>query len=250
MRVLVLLILSLFLSGLSLQAQTTFEKPYTLNWKTDVPFTLIGGGTTFTSLILHKNLEPLSPDQLNALDRSQVIPFDRKATYNWSPSAALASDILMYSSFAAPFTLLAGENTREDFGKLALIGAEVMLINVGLTNLFKQTVKRNRPYTYNPNAPQHYKLEKDARNSFFSGHTSVTASMYFMTATMYADYNPDSKWKPLVWSISATIPAFTGWLRVRAGKHFWTDVITGYMVGALVGFLVPHLHHKKFAFNE
>jgi membrane-associated phospholipid phosphatase len=247
LRLSLLLFCSLFSPAFS---QTVSPSPYVLNWKTDVPFSVIGTSTTITSLILQKNLKPLTPSQLANLDRTQVPAFDRGATYNWSHGYATASDVLMYSSFAAPFTLLSAEQVRKDFGKLSLITAEVFLINIGLTNLLKQTVKRNRPYTYNPNVPEHVKLEKDARNSYFSGHTSVTASMYFMTATMYADYFPDSNWKPVVWSVSAIIPAITGIFRVKAGKHFWTDVLTGYAVGALVGILVPRLHHRKFGFNQ
>lgn len=233
-----------------LNAQLSGSSPYVLNWRTDVPFSLIGTGTTISSLVLQKNLEPLTPEQIMNLDRADIPAFDRKASYNWSHGYATASDVLLYSSFAAPLTLLSGEQMRKDFGKFSLIYAEVFLINLGLTNLFKQTVKRSRPYTYNPNVPEHIKLEKDARNSFFSGHTSVTTSMYFMTATIFADYYPNSKWKPLVWSFSATIPAITGLFRVKAGKHFWTDVITGYLVGAMVGILVPRLHSTKFGFNQ
>lgn len=243
-----ILILFILLLPATVEAQSS--SPYVLNWKTDAPFGVIGIGATTTSLLLQKNTKPLQPVDIEGLNRMDVSAFDRKATYNWNPSAAKASDILLYSSFAVPFTLLAGEASRDDFGKISLIYAEVFLINFGITNLLKQTVKRTRPFVFNPNAPDHLKYEMDARNSFFSGHTSVTTSMYFMTATMFSDYYPNSKWKPMVWSFSAAIPAITGWLRVRAGKHYWSDVITGYAVGALVGFLVPRLHHKKFGFNQ
>ena len=37
----------------------------------------------------------------------------------------------------------------------------------------------------------------------------------------------------------------TAYLRVRAGKHFLTDVIAGYAVGATIGILVPHLHRNQ-----
>jgi membrane-associated phospholipid phosphatase len=32
---------------------------------------------------------------------------------------------------------------------------------------------------------------------------------------------------------------------MEAGKHFLTDVIVGYTIGATVGVLVPQLHKKK-----
>ncbi len=51
--------------------------------------------------------------------------------------------------------------------------------------------------------------------------------------------------KIALWSFSAYIPALTGYFRVKAGKHFTTDVMAGYAVGAFTGWLIPHLHKKK-----
>lgn len=36
-----------------------------------------------------------------------------------------------------------------------------------------------------------------------------------------------------------------GYLRVRAGKHFPTDAITGFIAGGLVVVLAPHFHRPK-----
>lgn len=61
-----------------------------------------------------------------------------------------------------------------------------------------------------------------------------------MTAQLHSDYSGKSDWA--VWSLAAAIPAFTGIQRMRAGKHFLTDVLLGYIVGAGVGILVPSLY--------
>ena len=37
----------------------------------------------------------------------------------------------------------------------------------------------------------------------------------------------------------------TGYLRRDSGHHFRTDVITGYCVGALIGYFVPELHRVR-----
>ena len=113
-----------------------------------------------------------------------------------------------------------------------------------MTNLVKNAVRRPRPFVYNPDPtiPLNIKLKPDARRSFFSGHTSTTAAMSFLTAKMYSDFHPNSDARPFFWGAAAIIPAATGYLRVRGGKHFPTDVITGYIVGTLVGILVPALH--------
>ena len=48
-----------------------------------------------------------------------------------------------------------------------------------------------------------------------------------------------------LWSGAVLIPATAAYLRVQSGKHFPTDVMAGYAVGAAIGWLVPHLHKTK-----
>jgi membrane-associated phospholipid phosphatase len=69
--------------------------------------------------------------------------------------------------------------------------------------------------------------------------------MCFAAASMFSAYHPDSKWKPVVWTVAAILPAATAYYRVRGGKHFITDVATGYAMGALTGILIPRLHLRK-----
>ena len=58
------------------------------------------------------------------------------------------------------------------------------------------------------------------------------------------DYHPDARIsaKIGIWAFAASIPAVTGYLRIRGGKHFPTDTIVGYLVGGLVGIGIPALH--------
>ena len=86
---------------------------------------------------------------------------------------------------------------------------------------------------------------KTVQNLFFSGHTSSSAYFSFFTAKVFADTHPNSKWKPVVWGSAIALPAMTGYLRYKAGKHFPTDVIVGYGVGAAFGILIPELYKNK-----
>lgn len=234
-------ILSLFIFLFSFQAIFA-QGPYKLRASTEATIPTIGFGTALTGFILHKKKEPLTKEQIVQLNKSDIWAFDRPATNNWSKGSAIASDVLLYGSYVAPLALLADKNMRRDGWKLTAIYAETVMLNAGLTLLTKEIAKRTRPYVYNDNAPMDKKLERDATSSFFSGHTSTTASSAFFMAKVYADYYPNSKWKPLVWSSAAAFPLATGILRFTAGKHYFTDIITGYLVGAAVGVLVPHLH--------
>ena len=218
------------------------QSPYEFNGTTDgVIFGSSIGLLTF-SHFKNKKIEPLTVKQINQLNRDNLFAIDRRATYNYSKTAQKTSDYLLYSSVAIPMTMLLGERSRNDFGKTGLFTLQALLLNSALTGFTKVMTKRTRPYAYNEFVEINKKLSKGTRTSFFSGHTSTVASMYFLTAKLYSDYYPESKWKPAVWTAAIAIPATTGLLRMKGGKHFFTDVLVGFIVGATVGYLIPEIH--------
>jgi len=236
------LLLNAFFSIGQQRDTSDFKSPYRLSWAVDVPIITAGVGMGVTYLILDSQTPVLTENYINSLNRNDVWALDRATTYNWSKPVARASDAFLYTSFAVPFVLLADRNVRKDYLKIGLMYAETIALTGALTSLTKNILKRPRPFVYNESVDLHYKQEKDAQYAFFSGHTSVTAAMCFMTAKVFQDYNKGSKAIPWVWAAAATFPAITGVLRQQAGKHFWTDVVTGYLVGAAIGFLIPELH--------
>ncbi len=123
--------------------------------------------------------------------------------------------------------------------------AEVMLLNGAATYLTKTLVDRPRPYAYANNPVDAADIEgKEPLRSFFSGHTSMAAASTFFLAKVYSDYHPHNRWRYAVWTAAGALPAVTGFLRIQAGKHFPTDVMVGYVVGAATGYLVPFVHQK------
>lgn len=218
------------------------HKPYELSVKKDVPIFSAGASLIVISHFMKQNKASLTEQQILQLNRNAINNFDRNAAFNWNTRAAHWSDGLMFAAIASPVLFLAGKNSRSDIGRVAAISSQVFVVNTGLTFLTKELVQRNRPFTYNPDAPLEKKMKKDATSSFFSGHTSATAAMSFAFAQMHSDYYPDSRAKPAIWFSAATLPLVVGILRNRAGKHFWTDIITGYAVGALTGIVIPRIH--------
>ncbi len=228
---------------LSLQIQA--QSPYQLDWKKDGGLVALAGITTGLGLHLRSNLTELVPADLEVLHANQVNNFDRFATKYYSPKADKASDLFWVGTHVFPFLFLTNKKSRKDFSTIAALYGETFFITTGITLLIKTTAKRNRPFVYNPDAPLSKKTAKNAKTAFLSGHTSISAANSFFAAKIFADYYPESKWKPAVWTTAAIIPAITGYLRVRAGKHFPTDTIAGYALGATMGVLIPHLHKKK-----
>lgn len=232
----------LFLAFFCLLQVLTAQSSHSADGKLDGALLGAGGLTFGLGFHFLKKVEPMTEDDIKELDPFRINSMDRPTTRNWSLKAQKTSDILLRTSFFSQFSLLFDKHSRDEVGTIGLMMTEVALINNGITNIFKGTIKRRRPFTYNPMAPMEKKMEKNGRYSFFSGHASNSASYAFLTAKVFSDNNPGSKWNPYVWTAAISLPAVTSFLRVKAGKHFPTDVIVGYAVGATIGFLIPELH--------
>ena len=222
------------------------QSPYELDWKKESIYLGIGAGTNIVGAVLGgKKFTTLTESDIFLLDRANVNSFDRKATFNFSSSAKKKSDILLIGSFVLPSLFLLDKRPRKDIGNILLLYGETYLITSGITSTTKRIAKRTRPFVYNEIVPLSDKLKNNARFSFFSGHSSSTAANSIFVAKVFSDYFPESKWKPLVWGTAILIPVATSHFRIKAGKHFRTDVIVGSLLGGAVGFLVPHLHRTK-----
>ena len=221
------------------------QSPYTINWKNELPYLAFGVGTSGIGAYLRTLPAPFSPDELLTQEVDDVNALDRIATSNYSIQADHLSDYFWLGSHFTPALLLIGENSRQHFGQIMTLYSEVATINLGITIIIKSLAKRPRPFVFNSEVLQATKLTRNAKTSFLSGHTSFAAVNSFFAAKVYADFYPESKWKPVVWSAAAVIPAITAYLRVEAGRHYPTDVIAGYALGGTLGILIPHLHRNK-----
>jgi len=72
--------------------------------------------------------------------------------------------------------------------------------------------------------------------------TAPYASAAALSYTFWRRHPDDALGRGLVLGLSLAAASATGYLRVRAGKHYWSDVVVGALVGGAVGLLVPLLH--------
>ena len=234
--------------GSTYSAQSQHTDVYTWDSYIDLPVIGTGVGTALYTFLREPSGRQLTTEEIYSLDRSEVSSWERSATFNWSETADSWSDIFQLSSYAMPLTLMTSSRIRKDAGKIALLYAEVMLLNTGITGALKVTVRRKRPFVFNEEAPVELKYRRQVFYSFISGHTSSSAATSFLTAKIFSDYYPDSPYKKFVWAGAALLPAITGYLRYEAGKHFLSDVAVGYFTGAAIGIFIPEIH-KVQAFD-
>lgn len=199
---------------------------------------------------LMRQVPPFDAAQLAQLDARTVWRPDRGTIGNWNPGIARLSDVGLYGSMVAPPLLaLLHPRSRQAWPTLTHMWASTGLLTYGLTGVAKWAIRRPRPLAYLPADPAYPGLataqaERDARFSMLSGHSAITAAMCFFSAQVYADLFPHSPARPVVWALAVLLPASVAWMRVRAGKHYPSDVVMGYVVGAAVGLTVPRWYRR------
>jgi undecaprenyl-diphosphatase len=104
---------------------------------------------------------------------------------------------------------------------------------------------------YFEGAPREDIERGDYAASFFSGHTTMAFNGAVFASTVFCAYFPDSAWRLPVVAGSLSLAVATGVMRMAAGCHFFSDVLTGALIGSVTGFLVPFIHSVSgFPFNQ
>lgn len=199
---------------------------------------------------LHKK-PTITEDNINRIMSLGVNRFDRAALRQdvmKREDAAKFSDVLLLSSSAAPLLLFLDKDIRQSWLDIGMLYAETQIINLNFyawSPIGPSFVERYRPVVYYNVLPVEERNYSSLRNSFFSGHTSSTAAATFFMAKVYNDYHPDLGGKKyMIYGLAAIPPTVMGIYRIKALRHFPSDVIVGGLVGAGVGILVPELHRR------
>ena len=233
----------LVLLGLLVSPATGGER-YDLDTGREVALYSAGLLAGLGGYLVSTGIEPLTAEQIAAADVADVIGFDRISTRLWSPAADKASDILAYGLLATPALLYTEIGAGMSGGDLTVMYTEMVLLEQATVFLIKGAVGRARPFVYNddPRIPAEYRRSRTAVRSFPSGHTATAFAGAVFTGEIFARLNPDDPARHWVRGTTLVLAAATGWLRIRAGKHYPTDVIVGAIIGSLAGWGIPRLH--------
>lgn len=238
-----LLILVLFATMPACEAQNSYN-PYELKVNKELAYFTTGVVMNLGGLLARTGKTPFTTQQALTDTNTDKIPsFDLSAVKQSNAAYLNASNYALYAAMALPLLSLADGRINDNAVTTILLYVETIAIGSGAYNLTSGLVSRRRPLTYNT---QDFTIEErtasNVKESFFSGHTSISACASFCGAKIFNDFHPHSKLTPVVWTVAVTFPAFIGLARYKAGKHFPSDVVTGYVVGAGIGYLIPQLH--------
>jgi hypothetical protein len=116
--------------------------------------------------------------------------------------------------------------------------AESMIIALWVTRALKLGAGRQRPYA-------HYGLPRDPEDnlSWPSGHTSRSFAIGVSAAVVARTRGYASE--PYIWAATGVFGATTGYLRIAADKHYFTDVLSGALLGSAIGLTVPWLMRRE-----
>ncbi len=177
--------------------------------------------------------------------RAELAGFDEGAKQNFSPRAASIADGMLGLSLAAPALYLMGSTIDDADGDKLLLYGQSVAVNALIAGVTKRLVQRPRPYMYSKDpAAQRYAREQgdDGYMSFYSGHAALSFGAAVTGAYLLGASGASKSTMYLAWGGGLMLASSTANLRVRAGKHFYSDVIIGGMVGVAVGYVVPALH--------
>lgn len=218
------------------------QDQYDIQYETESGIILSSAIMLGSSYLIDKDQGVLKAFEINRFRIENINVFDRSATKHNSANADLLSDVFLTLNSFAPLALVLTKRGFQQKEKIALLYGEAFLLNGAITLITKSMSQRPRPYVYNAEVSINEKLKLKSKKSFFSGHVSQSSALAFFGASVFVDLYPESKYKALVWTGAVTLPIVTAYGRYKAGKHFPTDLIAGYVIGASVGILVPKLH--------
>ncbi|TXF87865.1 phosphatase PAP2 family protein [Neolewinella aurantiaca] len=215
-----------------------------------IPLIIAGTYLSATRLKTLQDVPALSPTEIATLNPDDVPGFDRWAIEqpvredDW---AGVVSDQLFAAGELVPLTLLIWKKYRKDFLPIGLMFLEAQATQglfYGYAPFGPTGVERFRPRVYVDEYAADDKFNGQTRNSMFSGHVSTTSTGFYFVAKIIDDYNPDltGGQKVMLYGAASIPGLFSGYLRVRAFKHFPTDSLIGLGVGAFSGIMIPNFH--------
>lgn len=170
---------------------------------------------------------------------SEIPGLDQFHRYRLNKTTARVSDVTaILTGIAAGLTI--STQPRKVWAVKSMVAAQSVWLTLNMTQTVKMMTLRARPYTH---APGFTPSKMDDYYSFFSGHSAAVASLatsaWLMRERQGIGASPGQKIIPISCSVLA---ATTALLRILAGKHYPSDVLTGITTGMGIAYINYKIH--------
>ena len=216
----------------------------------DIPVTLglAGGLVTWTLLkndVVGTECTLCEPSEVNAID-----DFFRTNLRRPDPEPArIISNVFSYGvgpalTLGLGVAAAAADHRLDETPLDLLLVAQGTLAAVAVSETIKPFVLRERPdyHVLDPEQKKVVDVASEPLLSFPSGHPmavwAVTASMGTVAAMR------GYRLTPMIWIAGSVLGLATGYMRIAADRHYFTDVLGGAAIGYGVGAAIPLLFHR------
>jgi membrane-associated phospholipid phosphatase len=220
------------------------DDPVEVDWTQDVPATvMLTGAWLFLEAVqddvVHGCGACSGPGPVDRTFRSWLLGA-RPGTAS-AISGALLWGVVPAFALGVDLALTrAGGDTLVVFGEDVMIMLESFVATALVTRAVKISVRRKRPYVHFGGPDPLYSEGSRDVTGFFSGHSSLAASLASSVATLA--FLRGRRAAPWIAVSGAALALTTGTLRIVADRHYFTDVVTGLVVGTAIGVTMPLLH--------
>ncbi|MFA6924865.1 MAG: phosphatase PAP2 family protein [Bacteroidales bacterium] len=225
---------------------------YKINYWVTIPFCAAATVADALSIKRIKDKKSMTDADFQTLNKNSFNSIDRWA-FKQDPSKR--NNYENYSHYtlttivALPLLFGFDKTISKDFVNLILMLYETHSIVFSIYNygfLGPTFQNRYRPVVYYDQLTHDQRRSGGNLSSFYSGHVASAAASTFFMVKVYSDYHPEiGANKYLLYGAASIPPLFLGYLRVKALKHFPSDVMVGFGLGAICGIIVPELHRIK-----
>lgn len=218
------------------------------DWKIDGTITVVGAaGWAVTESVLKDRLAPRACRWCNGGATLDLNPIDASVfdALRWrdlgaASTASSVTGLVLVPTVALGLTALAArhDGRTSEWAPDALVILEATVLAVDLNQIVKLAVGRERPLIHDGVAYP----ANDANTSFYSGHTNRAFALAVSAGTVSSLRG--YRWAPAVWTSGLVLAGAPGYFRIAGDRHYFTDVVTGAVVGSAVGFAVPYFFHR------
>jgi len=220
-------------------------KIYHINKAVDYPITLALGGTSIYMLTVIYSKKATPAADILKLSKNSVPSYDRWTAGWYDANLNTISYYPFYAVMPLPLILLIDKKIAPDKGTIGVMYLESFAFEGILYTSSVYFANRYRPKVYDTSLSLSYRTNGNYRNSFFAGHVAVVANTTFFMSSVYMSYHPHSNLKWVLYGASTAATLGMSYLRLYAGEHFTSDIVTGIAVGVGCGLLTPALHKNK-----